>query len=78
MMYRPYIPQRVVEGTCVLDGPKFNSKICRRCGYRRNRSKVMPRYAMCESDVDIPISAENVDAMGIKHVIPMANKRGKV
>ncbi len=47
-MYRPFIPQRVVEGTCVLDGPKFKSKICRRCGYRRNRAKVMPRYAMCD------------------------------
>jgi hypothetical protein len=47
-MYRPFIPQRVVEGTCVLDGPKFKSKVCRRCGYRRNRSKAMPRYAMCD------------------------------
>lgn len=48
-MNRPTFPQRVVEGTCVLDGPKFKStRICRRCGYRRNAAYVMPRYAMCD------------------------------
>lgn len=72
-MNRPYIPQRVVEGTCVLDGPNFNSKICRRCGYRRNRSAVMPRYALCDNPLNAQESAENHAIMGTESVIPMAN-----
>lgn len=72
-MNRPYIPQRVVEGTCVLDGPKFNSKICRRCGYRRNRSLVMPRYALCDNPLNAQESVEKPAGMGTERVIPMAN-----
>lgn len=75
-MNRPYIPQRVVEGTCALDGPKFTRKICRRCGYRRNAAKEMPRYAMCG---DPPVNSqgeENPYAMGTKRVFHMVNEQG--
>lgn len=75
-MWRPYIPQRVAEGTCVLDGPKFTRKICRRCGYRRNAAKVMPRYAMCDEDSAEAEGERKAITTGTKRVINMANTEG--
>lgn len=72
-MNRPFIPHRVEDAPCVLDGNRFQAKVCRRCGYRRNAAAVMPRYAMCD---DPHISMENPYRFGVKRVIPIENNAG--
>jgi hypothetical protein len=39
---------------CCLDGPRFEVRVCKRCGYRRNRAPVMPRYERCGEPVSKP------------------------
>ncbi len=50
-MIRPPNPR---TEPCVLEGPRFEVRVCKRCGYRRNRSAVMMRYARCDKGFSPP------------------------